>query len=81
MDLTECLYRVLEAKLAAENTPYVGQATRVEVMTLSETFEVDQKYQDKIFAAIVRHRAKVPKITLDPKFLTPMDDDEQKEIV
>jgi hypothetical protein len=75
MEISECLYRVLEAKTAAEGNPYVGMETLIEVSTPQGSFEVDERYIDRVLNTIERRREQIPKIKFDPKFLKKIDDD------
>jgi len=68
MSLEECLYRVLEAKMAAERDPYVGEQTVVAVVTPNERSWVDDDYITEIFQKIDK-RKKIPPIHFDERFL------------
>jgi 20S proteasome alpha/beta subunit len=43
MELDECLFRVLEAKRAAERDPYVGASTIIDIFTANEHFLLTNK--------------------------------------
>ena len=79
MSIAECLYRVLEAKTAAEGDLYVGQATAIEVSTPDGSFEVADSYIDRVIGTIERRREKVPEIKFNPKFLVKIEDDDASE--
>ena len=70
MPLDECLYRVLEAKLAAERDPYVGEETVVSVVTPDERYWVDDDYVTRLFDKIDK-RKQIPAIHLEERFLKP----------
>jgi 20S proteasome alpha/beta subunit len=69
MDFQECLYRVLEAKTAAEKNPHVGKETRVQIRTMTGFHPVNSEYVDELCAMIRSRREELPDIKLDPKYL------------
>jgi len=51
MPLDECLYRAVEAKMAAERNPYVGPKTNLEFRTSSEISFISNEYYAQLKAA------------------------------
>ena len=72
MNPGECLFRVLEAKVAAEKNPYVGIETVVWVSTPSSPLcVVDPAYVKGLIETIEKRRDELPSISFDPKFVRP----------
>lgn len=69
MDLPECLYRVLEAKTAAEKNPHVGKETRVQIRTMNGFHPVNSQYVDGLCTLIRSRREELPDIKWDPIYL------------
>ncbi len=69
MDLPECLYRLLEAKTAAEKNPHVGKETRVEMRTMTGSHPVNAQYVEELSALIKTRREEIPDLKWDPKYL------------
>lgn len=72
MPFRECLYRVLEAKVAAECDPFVGQATAIEVLTLDHQYSLNE---DFILSLIeqVELRKTIPEFHFEDRFLIEQD--------
>jgi hypothetical protein len=75
MTVEGCLYRVLEAKTAAEKDPYVGIATVVELHTHDAIIDIDDDYVGRLITSIERRRAAIPKTGFKPEFLAKRDDE------
>ena len=69
MPIQECLYRVLESKLAAEKDPYVGKATALEVLTLEIDYTLSDEYTKGIMAEIEKSR-QIPPMTFEKSLLS-----------
>ena len=69
MQLHECLARVIEAKIAAERTPYVGQATVVEISSPGKIIDVDAKCLSRIIGRIHKRMLTLPIGPIDERFL------------
>ena len=54
MPIQECLYRILESKMAAEKDPYVGKATALEVLTLETDYTLSGEYIKAIMVTAMR---------------------------
>jgi 20S proteasome alpha/beta subunit len=57
MNLGECLYRVLEAKIAAERNNHVGRKTNLEVRLPRKNYDVGASYVDRTRKEIEQRRA------------------------
>lgn len=68
MPIDQCLYRVLEAKLAAERDPYVGKETNVLVYTPTKFRRLTRKGMNDILALIEERRA-IPNFDFDQDIL------------
>jgi 20S proteasome alpha/beta subunit len=69
MEIDECLFRILEAKRAAERDPYVGSDTHVRIFTAREHFVLLNKGE---FTNLIASRESVP--ALPTASLVSMDD-------
>jgi hypothetical protein len=76
MPLEECLYRILEAKTAAEKNPYVGQATVLQVFTPSVSYNVKHEYLGRLMKRI-EERRKLPNLEPIAAFLEKEEDEEE----
>jgi hypothetical protein len=81
MTLMQCLYRVYEAKKAAESNRTVGGSTAIVVMLQGKgEFEISEQCRDKLKEVFERKNRRVPQIDFDPTFLETSDAEElQKE--
>ncbi len=70
MDVEECLYRVLEAKTAAEKNPYVGKATYLEFRSPNANHHLVPDYIERMASTIRKRREKRLKFTIDPKYVS-----------
>jgi 20S proteasome alpha/beta subunit len=74
MTLMQCLYRVYEAKKAAEKNRSVGEATAFSVLIRGKgRFEISTTCRDKLYNAFKR-KNRVPKLKFDASFLEPEKD-------
>lgn len=66
MGVEECLFRVLEAKTAAEKNPYVGKATHVELIIPGKpAYYVSPEYIDAVVNFIEKARWTLPNLPFD----------------
>ena len=73
MNIEECIYRVLESKVAAESTPYVGQDTTIMAKIQDGVFYLGDDYVEKTFEAIERHKNKFSVIVFSRDDLEPLE--------
>jgi hypothetical protein len=79
MAIEVCLYKVLEAKLAAEKNPYVGESTVIELHTTEGTFEVNPGYIQKL-ENLISNRRKIPKLSeFKAAYLIHVQDPEEEQ--
>lgn len=71
MPLEECLYRVFEAKMAAEKNPYVGHETAIEICTPDARYRLSKEYGSKIMQHIDTKRKSRPNLPIEQRFLLP----------
>jgi 20S proteasome alpha/beta subunit len=76
MGVHECLYRILESKVAAEKNPYVGEQTAVEIVTPGARYEIDSQFVHALILRIIRRRNTIPKIDFEDTLLKKITDDE-----
>jgi 20S proteasome alpha/beta subunit len=67
MPVDECLYRVLEAKTAAEKNPYVGKETRIVVRTAKGSYLIPIDYTEEVTRRIKKRRDEFPYLKFDLK--------------
>jgi len=65
MPLEECLYRVFEAKSAAEKNPYVGHETAIEICTADARYRLSRDYGNKVLNHIKAKRRQIPSFPLE----------------
>ena len=73
MGVDECLYKVLEAKVAAEKNPYVGPETVIEIFTRKARFYLKPEYGEYLTALIKRRRDELPDLQFSPNVLWSPD--------
>jgi 20S proteasome alpha/beta subunit len=69
MPLEECLYRVLEAKIAAEKNPYVGKQTALEFRTQDLISFVSNEYHSAARSSICDRLSSRPEVTCPGELL------------
>ena len=69
MNIDECLYKVLEAKTAAEKNPYVGKTTIIEIQTAQESYFVHDSYIEFLSNLIRHRREEIPDLKFDRKYV------------
>lgn len=67
MGASHCIYRVLEAKIAAERNPYVGKEINLEIRTRDLNHYVDVEYEKRIRELVnkARQLPEIPELTAD----------------
>jgi hypothetical protein len=65
MDVSECLYRVMEAKTAAERNPHVGKSTNLEARRAEGAYMLSFEFEQQIRKLIEEKRTlpELPEIT------------------
>jgi 20S proteasome alpha/beta subunit len=72
MSLEECLFRVLEAKVAAQHDPYVGKRTILKVITPKGTYDLNDGYMQSLLELIeVRRIVPYSDLHFEERFLVP----------
>lgn len=67
MSLSECFYRVMEAKTAAERNPYVGRVTLLEFSLKDDSYAVDMDWIESLADQIRQSRLEVPSTSFGPE--------------
>jgi hypothetical protein len=76
MSLEECLFRVIEAKTAAEKNPYVGRETAFEICTPDGArYRLHRNYGNKVIVDIKTKRAQIPNFPLGERDLWNIAED------
>jgi hypothetical protein len=69
MSLEECVYRVVEAKTAAEKNPFVGKSTSVEFRARNEMHFVSIDFISKAQTLIRKRMSEIPAVEFEGDFL------------
>ena len=64
MDLSECIYRLIEAKTAAEKNPHVGVDTRILICAKDRTYMLHPSYKEEEVKRVKRIRDASPWVPL-----------------